>query len=475
MTIATVVSGAAAAHDRSAEVLPRRVVDLTVVICSFGRPETLASALDRLFSSDVASVKELRLREVLVIDQANAAIDFEDCYGGRVRRIRQDNFGGSGGFTRGIIEALDNGAEWILLMDDDAIPDPLSFGTLAAYISQKEHTRFALHGAMFSSSDPDMISEAGAFVEEPETRRFGIVPRLAGHRPKEPLEADAELGRDTTVDYGAWWFFCVHADTVKQVGLPLPLFIRGDDREYGLRLKRAGIPTIALPGLRVWHPPHGERPDRWQMLYDWRNTFITKALYLGGRKGRFGLPWRFFWRTYRMIIGGFYETSELMIAGLEEYLKGPIHCAVSHEETLRRARSIDGMYSVTAELDNSSLLWPTPIRSWGKTRFVLQMLTLNGLLFPAKRAQACEITALDCGEMDWRLTWRLTSFVVAFKEHSICKTYTRSRKVALSQFIRLAISSLIYWARYRSLAQEWQGKSTEFSTETFWRSYLGLR
>jgi galactofuranosylgalactofuranosylrhamnosyl-N-acetylglucosaminyl-diphospho-decaprenol beta-1,5/1,6-galactofuranosyltransferase len=475
MTNATDVSGAAAAHDRGEQARPRRLFDLTVVICSFGRTEALASTLDQLFSSHVASVKELRLREVLVIDQANSAANFEGFRGKRVRRIQQDNFGGSGGFTRGIIEALDDGAEWILLMDDDAIPDPLSFATLAAYVTQKQHTGFALHGAMFSSSDPKMICEAGAFVEEPETRRFGIVPRLAGHRPKEPLEADSELAKNTKVDYGAWWFFCVHADTVKQVGLPLPLFIRGDDREYGLRLKRAGIPTIALPGLRVWHPPHGERPHRWQMLYDWRNTFITKALYLGGRKGRMGLTWRFFWRTYRMIIGGFYETSELMIAGLEEYLKGPENNVRDHKKTLRRAKSIDGMYSDNVNLDKFTPQTLKPVDSWSKTRFVLQMLTLNGLLFRARQANADgRIPAFEDGNIDWRLSYRLPCFGIASRSNNSFKIYRRSRTIARKQLSRLLVATIRYWFAYNRLSTAWRVKACEFSSESFWRRFLGI-
>jgi galactofuranosylgalactofuranosylrhamnosyl-N-acetylglucosaminyl-diphospho-decaprenol beta-1,5/1,6-galactofuranosyltransferase len=450
------------------------MVNLTIVICSFGRLDPLQTTLDALFSSDVRDNEILNLKNVFIIDQANAVADLVSKYGKKVRRFQQDNFGGSGGFTRGIIEALDEGAEWILLMDDDAVPDTSSFTVLTEYIKKQNHTNYALHGAMFSLSDHGMICEAGANNERPESRRFGITPRLAGHRPVQPLINDPKLARDTAVDYGAWWFFCVHANSVKRVGLPLPLFIRGDDREYGLRLNRAGIPTIALPGLRIWHPPHDERPDRWQMLYDWRNTFITKAIYIGGSKGRVGLPWRFFWRTYRMVIGGFYETAELMIAGLEEYLKGPLHCVNAHRETLQRSRFIDGMYSSSGELNNVKIDWIMPIKSWDKLRFAFQMMTFNGLLLPAKRTNGDEISSFHSNQIDWRLTYRLPRFAVAYKGNPSLKIYVRSRSVVRSQIIRLSRITWSYFKNYRYLSEEWKAKAIDFSTEDFWRTYLSI-
>ena len=39
----------------------------------------------------------------------------------------------------------------------------------------------------------------------------------------------------------------------RAIGLPAPVFIRGDDFEYGQRLARAGVPTVTLPGIAVWH------------------------------------------------------------------------------------------------------------------------------------------------------------------------------------------------------------------------------
>ena len=36
-------------------------------------------------------------------------------------------------------------------------------------------------------------------------------------------------------DYSAWWYCCMPMRVVREDNLPFPLFIRGDDVEYGLR------------------------------------------------------------------------------------------------------------------------------------------------------------------------------------------------------------------------------------------------
>ena len=50
--------------------------------------------------------------------------------------------------------------------------------------------------------------------------------------------------------YGAWWYSCIPLNEVREKGLPLPLFVRCDDVEYGMRTK----PTyMTMNGICVWH------------------------------------------------------------------------------------------------------------------------------------------------------------------------------------------------------------------------------
>ena len=68
---------------------------------------------------------------------------------------------------------------------------------------------------------------------------------------------------------------------IREIGLSLPVFIKWDDSEYGLRAKAAGYPTVSLPGAAVWHVPWTDKNDvvGWQAYFHPRNRFIAALLH----------------------------------------------------------------------------------------------------------------------------------------------------------------------------------------------------
>lgn len=67
---------------------------------------------------------------------------------------------------------------------------------------------------------------------------------------------------------------------VKKIGLSMPVFIKFDDIEYGLRAKKAGFPTVCLPGVAVWHQAwHDKDPARsWEEYFTERNRWLAALL-----------------------------------------------------------------------------------------------------------------------------------------------------------------------------------------------------
>ena len=102
-----------------------------VVICTFNRADDCLATLQTLVS-DPEVVGELAA--VYVVDQGTDTVDSRDAFpalrdalGTTLRYIRQPNFGGAGGFTRGIYEAVRNETidrVNLLLMDDDIRLEP---------------------------------------------------------------------------------------------------------------------------------------------------------------------------------------------------------------------------------------------------------------------------------------------------------------------------------------------------------------
>ena len=92
------------------------------------RPTDCATVLGQLGASD--TLPEV-LNEVVVVDQGNKKVVDDDRFpaarkslGKSLRMIDQPNLGGSGGFSRGMYEAMEGGADYVLLLDDDVRVDP---------------------------------------------------------------------------------------------------------------------------------------------------------------------------------------------------------------------------------------------------------------------------------------------------------------------------------------------------------------
>ena len=444
------------------------MLPLTVIICTYHREKAVGEMLALLFGPKLQSTGSVDLR-VILVDQGRTLQRADFPADWNLRVVHQDNFGGAGGFTRGMIEAMDEGAGWILLMDDDATPDPASFSILADYVRGRAPvTRFALHGTMFSSEDQDTIYEAGATIKEPKDCNFDIVQRLRGYKPTTPIEKDPKLWESMDIDYGAWWFFCVHTDSICEVGLPLPLFIRGDDREFGLRLKAAGIPTIPLPGLRIWHTAQGVRADIWPMFFDQRNKLIAHALY--HERGRWALAAKMTYAGIRDILSARYELARTSISGLVAYLEGPKALHASPDATLQRARESAQPVITTAAPANNTRM-DGKVERGRLLRIVMQFIALNGLLFPAKKQAGLPVA--ETSSFDWLRTYRLSAYGLVTSKGDL-RIYRRSRRAATGLLADLAVNVWRYITRFSQTRAAWRAAVPAMTDTAFWRFHLTM-
>mgnify|MGYP006976954123 FL=1 len=65
-------------------------------------------------------------------------------------------------------------------------------------------------------------------------------------------------------EFNAWWYCCFPMDVVSEENLPLPIFIRGDDLEYGLRNMKH---LILMNGICVWHEPFENKYSSFLILH----------------------------------------------------------------------------------------------------------------------------------------------------------------------------------------------------------------
>lgn len=235
-----------------------------------------------------------------------------------IRCIDQENKGGAGGFTRGMIEHhATSDISHVLLMDDDIdLPEDL-VERLTAILSFAD-PNICLGGAMFDYHRRSQLFSAGDILL-PNGFGLGHIAPPDGCDISLPSGVDF-LTRIHRPDFNGWWCFAFPVTALDEVGLPMPCFIRGDDVEFGYRLMRAGKPTLGWPGLAVWHLPFADKAAPWHMFYDRRNSLFTNA-----RHRRIGR-----WTAFRKLHGGFahhllrydYERVQAMTLGIAAFNKG---------------------------------------------------------------------------------------------------------------------------------------------------------
>lgn len=237
--------------------------------------QELRSKLDVMYVVDQGSDR--------LSDHATDLAPLQKALGDQLQIIEQGNIGGSGGFSRGMYEAATNGkSTYVINCDDDIVLEPESLIRLVTFADFA--TRPTLVGAhMFDLNNRSVLHSFGEVVDP---WRIQPAPALAdsemGHDFAEyPLRATPWLHRRADVDYNGWWSCLIPTETIREIGLSLPVFIKWDDAEYGLRAKAAGYPTVSLPGAGVWHMSWTDKDDLvgWQAYFHERNRIITALLH----------------------------------------------------------------------------------------------------------------------------------------------------------------------------------------------------
>lgn len=189
------------------------------------------------------------------------------------------NRGGAGGFEQGLRHALtQHQADWYVVMDDDAWPEP---GMLDGFMAGARPDDTAVAAAVYypdgricemNRPSVNPFWSLGTFLRTLVKRRDGY------HIPPSAYTADAPTPIDLTSFVGLF----ISKKMLDTVGLPDPgLFIYGDDVIYTLELRNRGFKINFDPSVRFIHDcstfqKGGKKTYRplWKFYYVYRNGLI---------------------------------------------------------------------------------------------------------------------------------------------------------------------------------------------------------
>lgn len=234
-----------------------------VIICTFKREKYVKKTIDKLQKFS----KEHQWLTTLVVDNGST---LEECEAENLRVIHNPNYGGSGGFTRGIIENLKTKTnDYVLLMDDDIDLDTGVLERTSALISalKNEYRESFLAGAMLNIDGPYIQYENTAYWNRVHLVSLGKNLDLS---QKQNLIKNINI-KNYTNQYAAWWYCCIPVSRTEKIGLPLPFFIKGDDIEYSIRNNKK---VIFMNGIGVWHEPFDKKIVPWVNYFSDRNMLI---------------------------------------------------------------------------------------------------------------------------------------------------------------------------------------------------------
>lgn len=217
---------------------------ICTVVVTYNRYELLKECLDSLLNQTFQN-------DILLVD--NASSDgteeriVEDGYLKKesifYKRLEK-NLGGAGGFHFGVKYALDNGYDYVWLMDDDAEPELNALELLVKNLDKSKYSAYAPK-TLIGTKEDNILSAFG------HRGVFDYENCLPAFQKGIDLE---EYKKDfVEIEMASFVGIFIPVSSVKKIGLPQErFFIHHDDTEYSLRLVTLGK-ILMINESRIYH------------------------------------------------------------------------------------------------------------------------------------------------------------------------------------------------------------------------------
>jgi GT2 family glycosyltransferase len=185
-----------------------------------------------------------------------------------------ENRGYAGNNNVGIAAALDAGADWVLVLNEDTILAPSCFGELMRVAA--DDARIGILGPMvYHHDEPTVIQSAGGRLD----RRW-----RAWHLGLNEDDA-GQFAAPHDVDWISGCAILVKRQVIEQVGsIDARFFYYWEETEWCVRAARAGWRIVHVPAAKLWHKgvTRHYRPGPNVAYYNTRNKLLLMSKHGAG-------------------------------------------------------------------------------------------------------------------------------------------------------------------------------------------------
>lgn len=440
--------------------LVKRSPKLGMVITHYNRKQYALPAISRI-KKELLDDESYRGKIELIVVDNSQNITPDEAAGAIV--IPNKNYGGSGGFMRGLLYLQDNGFSHCLFMDDDASCEVESIKRTYNMLAYAKDEQIAVGGSLLREIEPYRLSEKGAKFD-------GLCHPLKGgldmRSPKDLLIADFAPDNSQIPDYGGWWFFGFSISNVKNYAFPF--FVRGDDVMFDMR---NNFKIVTMNGIAGWAEDFGLKEGPLPRYLDTRSHLVHCLTYLNKN----------FRQTYKIALKLFisslfsynYASARAVLKALHDVSIGPSFWK-ENMDTFSIRKEI-GSYEPSEKMlpinrAHYQIVYGNPNEK--RRRKIVRVLSLNGFLLPNFLLKDEVLFQQKSFRGHFREIFRYKKVLYEYEPTHVGYIAVHDKKRFFNLCYLFFKESFLFLSNFKKIKKSYQENFSEMTSREFWVKQL---
>ncbi len=178
----------------------------------------------------------------------------------------QDNLGYAGNNNVGIQAAVEQGADWVFVLNEDTILDPGCMARLVE-VGERDPAIGVVGPMVYHYDEPDVIQSAGGTLNK----------KWEGDHLGKNEPDRGQFSNPHPVDWISGCAIMVRKSAIEQAGvIDARFFYYWEETEWCVRIGRAGWKIVHVPQAKLWHKgvQRDYKPKPSLTYYDTRNHLL---------------------------------------------------------------------------------------------------------------------------------------------------------------------------------------------------------